>query len=145
MDKADQIISNLFNIQGNSESKGYREAYKNWKKIIGDERLSDHCKLEDISNHAIRVSFDHPGWIQVFKMNQSRILKRLNTQYPNFSITSVSMHLNNEKFVQNKAEEKKEIKPPATKNQSFNGDLKSINDNELKMRLESLKKTLQGK
>jgi hypothetical protein len=145
MDKADTIISNLFNIRGYSESKGFMEAYKNWKKIIGDERLSDHCKLEDINDNSIRVSFDHPGWIQVFKMNQSNILRRLNTRYPNFTITSVSMYLKDDKIPSTLPLRRKENTPDKTESIQYKGNLKSIKDDELKMRLENLKKALQGK
>lgn len=144
MEKAEEIISAIFDKKAGIESESYVRAYKNWQNIIKDQRLSDHCRLEDISKNSIRVSFDHPGWIQVFKMNQKMILQRLNSQYKDLHINSVSMHLKDQKFTQ------KKLKPDASENDNkvdkkdFKGNMSSIKDDELKLRLENLKKKLQG-
>lgn len=144
MEKAEDIISAIFDKKAGIESKSFVRAYKNWQNIVQDNRLADHCRLEDISNNSIRVSFDHPGWIQVFKMNQRMILQRLNSQYKDLHINSVSMHLKDQKF------HEKIVKPEPVKNdikvnkKDFKGNMSSIKDDELKLRLQNLKKKLQG-
>jgi len=144
MEKAEDIISAIFDRKAGIESESYNRAYKNWHNIVQDKRLADHCRLEDISQNSIRVSFDHPGWIQVFKMNQKMILRRLNSQYKDLNINSVSMHLKDQKFSEKKIKpEPLESDTKVSKN-SFKGDMSSIKDDELKLRLENLKKKLQG-
>jgi Dna[CI] antecedent, DciA len=144
MEKAEEIISAIFDKKAGIESESYVRAYKNWQNIIQDQRLSDHCRLEDISKNSIRVSFDHPGWIQVFKMNQKMILQRLNSQYKDLHINSVSMHLKDQKFTEKKLKTNVAENDNKVNKKDFKGNMSSIKDDELKLMLENLKKKLQG-
>lgn len=147
MDKADQIISILFDKVNPSESRNYTDIFKRWKTIVQDDRLADHCRLEDIQGHSIRVSFDHPGWIQLFKMNQSEIINRLNRQYAGLNISSVSMHLRDEKFnlppVKTRNKDIPETEDAGVKD--IKTSLNDIKDEDLKSILKNLRKTLNGK
>jgi len=145
VDKADKIISSLFENNGNTKSHPYSELFKKWKSIILDDRLADHCRLEDINNHSIRVSFDHPGWIQVFKMNQKQIMARLNNQYPGLDISSVSMHLRDEKLPPPPPPRPDQPVEKEGSQKSYRENLNDIKDEDLKNMLRNLKKTLQGK
>jgi len=146
MDKADKIISSLFDKKGNSESQLYSDLFKKWKNILQDERLADHCRLEDISGHTVRVSFDHPGWIQVFKMNQMQIMRRLNRNYPGLNISSVTMHLRDEKIILPRPKIPLSSQSETDhKARNFKGNLNEIKDEDLRNVLKNLKKTLQGK
>ena len=147
MDKAENIISDLFGekiVKGMPVISG---ALKNWQSIVIDKRLADHCKLEDIAGHQLIVSFDHQGWIQVFKMHQKQIIRNVNRHLGNKSISSVRMIMKGDlKSYQEKKinvypfieEQKKEVIPESN-------NIERIKDPELKDQLEKLKKMLQGK
>ncbi|MDC7239905.1 MAG: DUF721 domain-containing protein [Spirochaetales bacterium] len=143
MEKAEEIISLLFDKNIQKESRSFVNINNKWAEILQDSRLADHCRLEDIENGAIKVSFDHPGWIQVFKMNQSRILRRLNQKYANLNIHSVSMFLKDQKIPERK-ESAPESPVPKSEKKDYKANMESIKDDELKLRLENLKKKLQG-
>ncbi len=143
MEKAEEIISLLFDRNVQKESQSYVNINRKWSDILQDSRLADHCRLEDIENGSIKVSFDHPGWIQVFKMNQTAILRRLNQKYANLNIHSVSMYLKDQKIPERKVVEV-ESAPPEPEKRDYKGNMKSIKDDELKLRLENLRKKLQG-
>lgn len=144
MEKAEEIISALFDNKRGLESESYVRVFKSWQNIVQDSRLADHCRIEDINGNSIRISFDHPGWIQQFKMNQKMILKRLNDQYRDLNITSVVMHLRDEKLPEKRIKPEVPVNDNKSKDQNYKKDLSSIKDDELKLRLENLKKKLQG-
>ena len=121
---------------------------KNWSYILIDKRLADHCRLEDLTSSQLTVSFDHQGWIQVFKMHQRCILGNLNKYTGKSKVTSVRM------IMKGDVEKYKQVRKPArlveqesSKNQEdavFTGTMDNIHDDELKKQLENLKKKLQG-
>ena len=148
MDKAETIISELFGKRVQQDSAEVTLILKNWNRILIDKRLPDHCHLEDINSTQLIVSFDHQGWIQVFKMNQRQILNNLNRYLKQNRITSVRMLMKAdvEKYKKKtvypaiptvKEDEKKENVP-------FTDNMEDIKDNDLKKQLENLKKKLQG-
>ena len=141
MEKAEDIVSALFN---NSSSKhgSFVKIYKNWKNIVGDARLADHCRPEDIDRGSMRISFDHPGWIQSFKMNESTILKKINNQYPELNIQSVILYLKDGEKVPHRVE-KKDISVSEKDNTPLKGDFSKIKDDDLKKKLMDLKKKIE--
>ena len=148
MDKAENIISELFNIKDDGKNSPYSPIFKNWKYIIPDKRLSDHCRIEDINVHQLIVSFDHQGWIQVFKMHQRQIINNINRYLKNEKISSVRMIMRSEKGKYLNREQNSGLQLKKAKENGekvvYSGDIDSIHDEELKKHLENLKKTLQG-
>jgi len=150
MDKAEEIISGLFNGNLKNESTRYSEIYREWKRILENGRLSDHCRIVDMGSGVLTVSFDHPGWIQVFRMNQSRILKNLNRYTVGEEITSVRMIMKGDvSRLPPKTTEKPAAGTLADRKEEgsgqYEGKFESIQDDDLKKQLENLKKKLQGK
>jgi hypothetical protein len=142
MEKAEDIISALFN-NSSSEHGSFVQINRNWRKIVGDERLADHCRPEDMDGNSMRISFDHPGWIQSFKMNQRLILKRINTQYPDLNIQSLILYLKDGEHVPRRV--KKAEKPvPEEEKKAIRADFSGIEDDELKQRLMNLKKKMDN-
>ena len=148
MDKAENIISELFNVKDNGNNTSYYPVFKNWKFIIPDNRLSDHCRIEDINMHQLIVSFDHQGWIQVFKMHQRQIINNVNKYLKNERITSVRMIMRSEKDKYLNRENKSgfilKTYEDNCEKENYSGNIESIRDEELKKHLENLKKKLQG-
>ena len=147
MEKAENIISRIFDGKADKNSSGFVKVFTHWNYILQDKRLADHCHLEDINDNSIRVSFDHPGWIQIFRMNQSSILRRLNSHYKNLHVSSVIMYLKDQKLPSQPLsrkvmEEKKEKKG---EKKEFTVNLQDIRDDELKDMLQNLGDKLQKK
>lgn len=148
MDKAETIISEIFGEKVTSENAHITAIMKNWSYILIDKRLADHCRLEDLSSSQLTVSFDHQGWIQVFKMHQRQILNNLNRYTKNSKIISVRMIMKAD--VEKYKKQRKVIPPIQSQNdikadkKDFSGNMDNIHDDELKKQLENLKKKLQG-
>ncbi len=148
MDKAEDIISEIFGSKLDGRLTEIPHVLKNWKKILIDERLADHCKFEDVTENQLVVSFDHQGWIQVFKMQQRQILSNFNRYFKGDSkITSVRMLMRADiesyrssgknRKVREISKEEREYSAPAS--------IESIQDSDLRQGLENLRKKLQGK
>ena len=90
---------------------------------------------------SMRISFDHPGWIQSFKMNQHTILKRINMQYPDLNIQSLILYLKDGDKVPRRTpvQEKPVIEE---KKEKLKSDFSGIEDDELRKRLMDLKKKM---
>ena len=148
MDKAEDIISEIFGSKLDEKLMEIPQLLKNWDKILIDHRLADHCKFEDVSDNQLVVSFDHTGWIQVFKMNQRQILANLNRYLRgDKKITSVRMLMRGDiESYQNKRSHKRiEEAPIEKKEYSSPVSIESIQDSDLREGLENLRKKLQGK
>ncbi len=148
MDKAEDIISELFGAKLDGKLSGVPKILKNWPEILTDSRLADHCRLEDLTDNKLVVSFDHQGWIQVFKMHQARILRNL-SQYTERGgkITSVKMIMRADvsSYKKNKVNSVQPKETSEKENYQVPKSLDSIEDNELKRGLENLRKKLEGK
>ena len=149
MDKAEDIISEIFGSKLDGKLMEIPQLLKNWDKIVIDKRLADHCKFEDISESQLVVSFDHQGWIQVFKMHQRQILSNLNRYLRgDRKITSVRMLMKAdiESYRATKKNSGKVYKP-STEDREYSApaSIESIHDSDLREGLENLRKKLQGK
>jgi hypothetical protein len=145
MEKADDIISNFFGVKKSEENINVSSVLKNWNSILVDRRLPDHCRLEDLNSTRLTVSFDHQGWMQVFKMHQSQILRNMKRYVPKFKITSVRMIMRSDigKYTNSPEPDFSNVSRE-DENSSFSDTINDIHDEELKKRLENLKKKLQG-
>ncbi|OQY33304.1 MAG: hypothetical protein B6241_08535 [Spirochaetaceae bacterium 4572_59] len=148
MDKAESIISEIFGEKVKNANSHITNIMKNWTHILIDKRLADHCRLEDLSLTQLTVSFDHQGWIQVFKMHQRQILNNLNKYTRNSKIISVRMIMKGD--VEKYKKTAKPIQQVVHKSNkkadkaAFSDNIENIHDDELKKQLENFKKKLQG-
>ena len=148
MDKAESIISEMFGKTVQQDNASVSLVLKNWNKILIDRRLPDHCHLEDINSTQLIVSFDHQGWIQVFKMYEKQILKNLNIYLKPHRISSVRMLMKAdvEKYREKAVKPLSAVRKEENKDENipFTDSMEEIKDDELKKQLENLKKILQG-
>lgn len=146
MEKAEQIISELFGIKIPKDGSPLSRILADWKNITVDGRLADHCRLEDLSGNRLTVSFDHQGWMQVFKMHQRQILKNLNRYLPQGELTAVRMIMKGDKEAYRKEPEppRPQRERPREKQEFPSEGIGEIRDEDLKNRLENLRKKLQG-
>jgi len=87
--KASEILSRFFDERTIQEATQFETFRSSWKQLVG-ERLADHSRPKSIMHNTLVISADHSGWIQLFQLEQSRILKRIEKNYPELQISSLA-------------------------------------------------------
>lgn len=92
MKKAADLLQSFFLKHGIEEGQKYVSFFRQWEAIVGED-LAAHAEVQDIKNHALVVRVDHPAWMQILHMKKEVILRQVNEQFPDFSISTIHMHL----------------------------------------------------
>lgn len=87
--KASEILSRFFDERTIQEATQFETFRSSWKQLVG-ERLADHSRPKSIMHNTLVISADHSGWIQLFQLEQARILKRIEKSYPELQISSLA-------------------------------------------------------
>lgn len=96
MEKAGALLHALFNRLSVHDERGFVRFFSSWRAIAGSD-LADHSKLVDVRHNAAVVVVDHPGWMQLLRMQQERILKRIQHEFPDLEIRTLHFHLVDER------------------------------------------------
>ena len=108
MEKVGSILKNILNKGSLTKGGNYVSFFKEWDKIAEDP-LSSHSEIEDIKRNNLIISVDHPGWLQILRFNEKRILNRINKTYPEFKIKYIKAFVKIKKDNSEEIEEKEEI------------------------------------
>ena len=93
MKKASDLINAMMdNLLQNDAQREAVSLFSAWSKIAGVNEGA-HSKIEEIENGVVYVKVDHPGWLQKLELKRSGILKKLQKNYPELSISSVRFML----------------------------------------------------
>ena len=155
MEKAGALLHALFERLSIQDERGFVRFFSSWRKIAGND-LADHSKLVDVRHNAAVVVVDHPGWMQLLRMQQERILKFIQQEFPDLDIHTMHIHLIDERVgeapktelvsetsVQSHAEPATDthtLTPPDNPDQA----IQQVQDDDLKRRLEALKKAMES-
>ncbi len=141
MDKAGNILRALLSDEQLEQAGLYSSFFGAWKDIAGDK--ASHSRIVDIVRNAVVIEVDHPGWLQLLKMEEKSILQTLQTRYPELEIRTLRFVTGNRsgESVMKKIRERKlcfeNDKPLDTKK-----GLEHIDDPRLKSSLSRLAKAL---
>ena len=95
--KASDLLDSIFTDLLSGAPQGGADLERGWKtvlqKISGGEKLAAHSRITDLKNDLLHIETDHPGWIQLFNMQQKRILKELKKEFPELSAKGFSFVL----------------------------------------------------
>lgn len=95
--KASDLLDSIFTDIFSKAPQGGADLERGWKnilqKISGGEKLAAHSRITDLKNNLLHIETDHPGWIQLFNMQQKRILKELKKEFPELSVKGFSFVL----------------------------------------------------
>ncbi len=155
MEKAGALLHALFERLSIQDERGFVRFFSSWRKIAGND-LADHSKLVDVRHNAAVVVVDHPGWMQLLRMQQERILGHIQQEFPDLEIHTMHIHLIDERVgealhTQLTSEHSSESqvatnaelqKPPPPENPDL--AIQQVQDDHLKKRLESLKKAMES-
>ncbi|MCK4514886.1 MAG: DUF721 domain-containing protein [Spirochaetaceae bacterium] len=92
MRKVDDLLQQFLDRIGRSDGAPYVGLFRGWRQIVGD-RIADHAEPVDIRGSALIVEADHPGWVQMVMMSQTRILQEVKTRYPELTITGLHIRV----------------------------------------------------
>lgn len=81
-----KIFLNKLHIEQNDELK----LTLKWNKIVNGE-LSKHLKVKEIKFNTVIISADHPAWAQKGNINKTRLLKKIQKEFPSLGIQSIKI------------------------------------------------------
>lgn len=107
------------------------------------KKLYGHTKLIDIKNKSLVVVVDHPGWLQIVKLNERIIIKKIQKMFPQLSVKSMKTSVKQEFFKEERdfheqEQEKYEKEEKNTEIRENSEKFKIIGDEQLRNTLKRL-------
>ncbi|MDR1786168.1 MAG: DUF721 domain-containing protein [Spirochaetaceae bacterium] len=106
---AGEAVASLFNALSSEGAKNADTTLSVWKKILlsidekktkrdgtrsyTGESLYCHSKVVDCKNGILLIEVDHPGWVQLFQLARTYIVRGFKKFAPEFNVTSLSYRL----------------------------------------------------
>ncbi len=138
----------------------FAEFFGAWKQIAG-ERLAAHSCVVDVDKGILIVEAEHPGWIQLLQLDQSRILAATAKRFPELALRAIMFRLKRDAGAPSQAQRSPErLGPFGPEGRSIEAGTRAGEGNEgaainevgpevtdpvLRKLLEGLKKTIEGK
>jgi hypothetical protein len=66
--------------------------FQQWRWIAG-ERLSGHSVVKAFDKGNLIVDVDHPGWMNIFQMEENAVLERAKRKFPSLEIKRIRVRL----------------------------------------------------
>ncbi len=106
MEKADRILSALFERLNISDNEGYIQLFSTWRTVcdeVSSRGLADHSAIVDVRHGTVIVAVDHPGWLQLIQMQEKRLLGKLQHRFPDMGLKAMHFHITRDRidFIQN--------------------------------------------
>lgn len=92
MKKAGDILNSILGQQEAAIAKNWSTFFRGWQSVAGDD-LAAHSVVRDVKQGSVLVEVDHPGWLQMFQLKKSQILKTIKNQYPELDIRDIRCFL----------------------------------------------------
>ena len=100
MEKADKILSALFERLNISDSEGYVRLFSTWRSVcdeVSSRGLADHSAIVDVRHGTVIVAVDHSGWLQLIQMQEKRLLGKLQKRFPDMNLKAMHFHITRER------------------------------------------------
>jgi predicted nucleic acid-binding Zn ribbon protein len=72
------------------EQAGFIDLIRGWEEEAGAE-LAAHTRVSDLEDGILIIETEHPGWIQLFKLQEEGILKKIRQDHPELKIKGIKM------------------------------------------------------
>jgi hypothetical protein len=86
------LLSAFFDEGKIRKGERYADFFASWLSIVG-ERLAAHSRVADVDKGLLVVEAEHPGWIQLLQLQQSRILAEVSRRYPELEFRGIVFRL----------------------------------------------------
>jgi hypothetical protein len=91
------LLNNLLEKKQNKDGTIYYRFFSKWEHIIG-KKLYGHTKIIDLKNNNLIIVVDHPGWLQILKMNERTIIKKVRKLFPQLAVKSMKVSVREDYF-----------------------------------------------
>lgn len=144
MKKAGDLLGSFFDTGLMRSAQAYSEFFSAWKRIVGDH-LAAHSRIVELEKTVLVIEADHPGWIQLIQMKRTAILDAIRTQFPELTISALSIKLKKEgSFVAERRAVERPIERAEPEPEKAAGDpYASISDESFKDVLKRLEESIK--
>jgi hypothetical protein len=153
------LLRAFFNEDRLRKGGEYVRFFSAWADIVG-ERDAAHSRIRDIDRGILLVEVEHPGWIQLLQLRQHDILAAAQARFPELGLRGIAFRLGGEAWEPVSTGDKRGRPGPfgpdnasipaandeeePSPHEKTHVSLDTIQDQELKSRLASLKKVIEG-
>ena len=92
MKSAGDILKSILSERQSEEAQEYYRFFSAWDEIIG-ENLAGRARAKELKGSTLIVEVDHPGWIQLLEMRQTKILHELRERFPALEIEKIRFYV----------------------------------------------------
>ncbi len=94
MKKAGDVLKALMQDLEERNSSAARSVpiFRSWEGVVGTD-VAAHCRLVDIEKGFLKVEVDHPGWVQMLKLKENKVVSRLAREYRSLEIKGMKIFL----------------------------------------------------
>lgn len=92
MEKASELLKRFLDKHNIAGGEDYLSFFQGWSGLVGDD-LADHTDLVDVRNGSAIVEVDHPAYMQLLQMRQSRILAAMQKKHPSLGLKRIDIRL----------------------------------------------------
>lgn len=128
--------------------KGFNSMTRSWVDIAGED-LAAHSSVTDIKSGTVYIQVDHPGWMQMLKMQERKILASLKKKYKELHIQNINYRLENKHKQTAHQKDSLKIRKETLSSEDIKIDpentVKKVDDERLKNALEALKSSINKK
>lgn len=92
MKKAGDLIHAILGKQEAVEAGNWSSFFRGWQAVAGDD-LAAHSNVRDVKQSTVIVEVDHPGWLQMFQLQKTAMLRKIKKQFPELDILDIRCFL----------------------------------------------------
>ena len=92
--RAGDVLKTIFASIAPSGIHSYTELYASWGEIAGSE-MAFHLQPRDIRDGTLILESDHPGWSQKLLLTERKILREIQSRYPELEVRAIHLQIRN--------------------------------------------------
>ena len=90
--RAGDVVKAVFDRISPAGMQSYVQLYASWGEIAGDE-MAFHVQPRDIREGTLILESDHPGWSQKLQLTQRKILREIQSRYPELEVRRIHLRM----------------------------------------------------
>jgi hypothetical protein len=91
------LLSAFFDEEKLRRGGRYAQFFESWRSVVG-ERLAAHSRVVDLDKGILIVEAEHPGWIQLLQLCQTKALESLSKRFPDLAFRGIAFRLAGEEY-----------------------------------------------
>jgi hypothetical protein len=91
------LLSAFFDEEKLRHGSRYAQFFESWRSVVG-ERLAAHSRVVDLDKGILIVEAEHPGWIQLLQLRQTKALEALSKRFPDLTFRGIAFRLAGEEY-----------------------------------------------